>query len=117
MTIRNHWIFKLPYFKHFTAMTWAPNIYLNTTITDTMVPLQMETMLAHEEVHIEQQCEEGNVWFLIQYIWKWCRNVFIYGFTMKAYFAIDWEREAYVLTTPGYLAYMGYEDLESNPFD
>lgn len=116
MVIRDHWIFKLPYFKHFSAMTWAPNVYLNTIITDHMHVMQVKTMLAHEQVHIKQQEGEGNLWFLVQYIWKWIRNIFKYGFTMKAYYAIDWEREAYVLTTPGYLAYIGYVDLEENPF-
>lgn len=114
---RGHWVFKLPYFKRFTAMTWAPFVYLNVDIADKLSKPEIDLLLAHEQVHVEQQSNVGNYRFLIVYFWKWLKNVFKYGFTMKAYFAIDWEREAYVTITPGYLTYLGHEDLDSNPFE
>ena len=108
----NHWIFKLPYIRRFFGMTIAPILY----IKEDYVPY---TTLLHEKVHLRQQ---KNRWFFIFYFFpvyllKWIKGVFKYGFTMGAYFSIDWEREAYVLITPGFLTRMGYPELDSNPFE
>ena len=107
----NHWVFKLPYIKRFYGMTIAPNLYLKE---DYIPP----PLLAHEEVHLRQQKNRWYFifWFFPLYILKWVNGILKYGFTMGAYYSIDWEREAYVLTTPGYLSRMGYPELDSNPF-
>jgi hypothetical protein len=120
----NYWFFKLPYFNRFSGMTVYPNIYVRG---DTMHPLVQQ----HEEVHLIQQGSRLRFWFyfLPVYLLKWGWNVFKYKclirksefpyfyVSMKAYYAIDWEREAYVLTTPGFLTRIGYPDLDSNPFN
>ena len=108
MVIRDFFLFKLPYFKRFVAMTWEPNIYYNPRIVDELPDI----IRLHEEVHIEQQKRVGRKLFLLIYILKWICNLFKYGFTMKAYYAIDWELEAYQKTTPGHLERLGYWDLE-----
>jgi hypothetical protein len=107
----NYWIFQLPYINRFFGMTVAPNLYLK----EDYIP---GTLLDHEKVHLRQQ---GNRWkfifyFFPLYLIKWGIGVTKYGFTMGAYFSIDWEREAYVLTTPGFLSRMGYPELDNNPF-
>jgi len=101
-------IFKLPYLNRFSAMTIYPHIYVRGGFLHPVVR-------QHEEVHLRQQKEQGWTYYPI-YFWKWFRNMFKYGPNMKAYYAIDWEREAYVLTTPGMLTQLGYKDLDSNPF-
>jgi hypothetical protein len=108
---RGHWLFKLPYFNRFAAMTINPYIYINPKRLDPdAIPVQL---MAHETIHITQQQQEGSFTiYLMKYLGKWVQNVFKYGFTMKAYFAIDWEVEAYCTVTPGYLTYLGHEDLE-----
>jgi hypothetical protein len=112
MVIYGHWVFKLPYFNRFIAMTFLPNIYVN----DDMTKKLPDRVLRHEEVHLRQQSEAGKYWFLAKYFGEWIVNVFKYGFGMKAYYAISYEREAYVLTSPGLLTGIGYPELDSNPF-
>ena len=91
-------------------MTFYPNIYVKK---DTLDPVTN----AHEQVHLNQQKRYGKYRYLIVYFWKWAKNIKKYGFGMKAYFAIDWEREAYHRITPGYLTYLGHPELDSNPFE
>jgi len=107
----NHWIFKLPYIGRFAAMTVSPHIYVKGSSLSKIIRL-------HEEVHLRQQ---KNRWYFFfsyfpRYLFKWVKGIFKYGFTMGAYYSIDWEREAYVLITPGLLSRMGYPELDSNPF-
>jgi hypothetical protein len=108
----NHWIFKLPYINRFAAMTVSPHIYVKGSKLHPLVKL-------HEEVHLKQQ---KNRWYFFSYylpvyLLKWIKGIFTYGFTMGAYYSIDWEREAYVLITPGVLSRLGYPELDTNPFD
>jgi hypothetical protein len=106
-----HFMFRLPYFKKFAAMTINPYIYINPKIVN---PDQVPILLvAHENIHIKQQEEVGLfLWYLAKYCWKWFKNLFKYGFSMDAYYAIDWEVEAYCEATPGYLTYIGLKELE-----
>jgi len=108
----NYWFFKLPYFKRFSGMTVYPNIYVSGSSIHPIIK-------AHEEVHLKQQKSRARFWFyfLPVYLLKWVKGIFKYGFTMGAYYSIDWEREAYVTVTPGFLSGMGYPELDTNPFD
>lgn len=99
---------KLPFLRQFGAMTVYPHIYTRHS----ELPKQM---LRHEQVHLVQQKKQGWTYYPI-YFWKWIKNIRKYGFTMGAYFAIDWERQAYVLANPDYLTYAGYPELDSDPF-
>jgi len=121
--IYNHWFLNLPFFNRFGAMTVWPNILVGS---DYIHPLTVK----HEKIHLRQQRSKARFWFYFTplYFLKWGVNVVRYGpvarnsegklrFNMKPYFAIDWEREAYVLTSPGLLTTLGYPDLDSNPFE
>jgi len=132
--VQNFWLLNRWPFDRFIAMTVYPSVYLRGTEINVVT-------LAHEKIHLIQQSKarppkktiiKGRlrffVYFLPLYFLKWIFNMFRYGplvknsegklkINMKPYFAIDWEREAYVLTTPGLLTNIGYPDLDSNPFD
>ena len=109
--LKDHFIFKLPYFKRFSAMTISPNIYINSSVINPeSVP---KTLIDHEMVHIFQQDNECCfLMYLTKYIAKWFKNLFTYGFSMKAYYAIDWEVEAYSIANPGVLGMLGLGHLE-----
>jgi len=86
----NHWLFKLPYIKEYTAITLAPYILVRDKID--------EDTLFHENVHIQQIEKLGITRFYITYILWFVVNLLKYRNVIDAYSRIPFEEEAYRLT-------------------
>lgn len=95
---------KWKFFKQFEAITWFGSIHFNCTRDELVRKMTSPDMLRterHEQIHILQarSFRTRYLGFYLFYIYYWLRNVTRYGFTLEAYKAIPFEREAYANDT------------------
>lgn len=84
----------------FAAITWFGRIYFNcdrATLERAMNSPAMLELERHEHIHILQAktFKTRYLGFYLTYLFYWAKNIFRYGFSLKAYEEIPFEREAY----------------------
>lgn len=84
----------------FEAITWFGHIFFNCTKEELEAKLVSPALLRterHEHVHLLQAktFRTRYLGFYILYVAYWLRNLVRYRNTMKAYYEIPFEREAY----------------------
>lgn len=77
----------IPFGKNFLAVNLFGILFSKGRLSD--------DMLRHEEIHTAQMKELLFIAFYLLYILEWIFRLIQYGFTVRAYYNISFEREAY----------------------